>query len=220
MDQQEEKEVAEQGFTSKFLLKGMVLFAAIIIIGLIFMPKPKKTYQITEEEMLAQLIAKEGIITPEKIVDLIYQPDSSYQFIDLRSAPEYLKGHLPKAINIPVDRLFDKENEEILKQTDKINVLYSSDHSAACGPWMILNQLGYHNNKIMLGGYSYVNEFIIDKYAPMSGNFRDEKAKFDYSKIIGETSGINVNATNTENEKPANAPVVKKKKEGKSSGGC
>jgi rhodanese-related sulfurtransferase len=220
MDQQEEKEVAEQSSTSKILLKGMIIFSAIIILSLIFMPKPKKSFKITEKQMLEQLIAKEGIIGPEKIVDLIYQPDSSYQFIDLRSTPEYLKGHLPKAINIPVDRLFDKENEEILNQTDKINVLYSSDHSAACGPWMILNQLGYHNNKIMLGGYNYVNEFIINQYAPMTGNFRDEKAKFDYAKIIGETSGSNVKTTNSENEKASNMPVIKKKKEGKSSGGC
>lgn len=220
MDQLEENEIAEQSSTSKILLRGMLIFTAVIILGLIFMPKPRKSYKITEEQMLELLIAKEGIIAPEKIVDLIYQPNSSYQFIDLRSAPEYQKGHLPKAINIPVDRLFDKENEEILKRNGKLNVLYSSDHTAACGPWMILNQLGYKNNKIMLGGYSYVNEFIINKYAPMSGNFRDEKAKFDFAKIMGETSGSSVQNSNMEGEKPANAPVVKKKKEGKSSGGC
>jgi len=217
MDQIEEK---EQSAISKTLLTGISIFAAIIFLGMVFMPKPQKHYKITEEQMLAKIMSFDGVVGPETIVDLIYKPNAQFQFIDLRSAPEFLKGHLPNSINIPVNHIFDKEYEQIWKQIDKTNILYYSDHAGACGPWMILNQLGYKNNKIMLGGYEYVNENIIKKYSPLSGSFRDEKAKYDFSKIISETSGGKVTAPAGEGEKTGITPVVKKKKEGKSSGGC
>jgi len=217
MDIQEEK---EQAGISKTLFTGIIIFAAIILLGLIFMPKPQKHYEMTEDEMLAKIMRFDGVAGPELIVDLIYNPNQKYQFIDLRSAPEYLKGHLPNAINIPVNHIFDKQYENIWKQKDKTILLYYSDHAGACGSWMILNQIGYKNIKIVLGGYDYVNENIIKQYAPLTGNFRDEKAKFDFAKIIGETSGGNVGTASTETDKASTAPVVKKKKEAKAGGGC
>jgi len=219
-NQPDEKEIIEQSAGSKTLLTGIAIFASIIILGLIFMPKPEKHYKLSEEQMLEKIMKAEGIAGPEVIVDLIYKPDNQFQFIDLRSAPEYLKGHLPGAINVPINHIFDKEYEKIWKEENKTNLLYYSDHAGACGPWMILNQLGYKNIKIILGGYNYVNDYIINSFAPMIGNFRDEKAKYDFAKIISQTSGGKVSAAGSEGDKPANAPVVKKKKEGKSSGGC
>ncbi len=217
MDTQQEK---EQGGISKTLFNGIIIFAAVIFLGLIFMPKPQKHYKMTEEQMLAKILSFDGVAGPEIIVDQIYKPSDKFQFIDLRSAPDYLKGHLLNAINIPVNHILDKENEKIWKQNDKTNLLYYSDHAGACGSWMILNQLGYKNNKIMLGGYDYVNEYIIKKYAPLSGNYRDEKAKFDFAKIIGETSGGKVSSVGSETDKAGTTPVVKKKKEAKAGGGC
>jgi rhodanese-related sulfurtransferase len=218
MEQLENKDIQEQSSSSKALLTGIIIFAGIIMLGLIFMPKPGKTYKITEEQMLKQLVGRQNIATPELIVDLIYEPDSAYRFIDLRSAPEFIKGHLPNAINIPVNHIFDKEHESIFSDKSKTNILYASDHALACGPWMILNQLGLKNNLIMLGGYEYVRENIIDKYAPMSGNYRDEKAKFDFAGVIGQTGGNQ--STGPVSEKSPTSPVAKKKKEPKSSGGC
>jgi rhodanese-related sulfurtransferase len=217
----DDKEVIEQSTTSKTLLTGILIFASIIVLGLIFMPKPVKHYQISEEKMLDRIIKGEGIAGPEVIVNLIYNPDSQYRFIDLRSAPEYLKGHLPNAINIPINHIFDKQYEKIWKDDGKTNLLYYSDHAGACGPWMILNQTGYKNTKIVLGGYNYVNEYIINSYGPLTGKHRDEKANYDFAKIVSQTSGGGgVNASVTDGDKPAGVPVVKKKKEGKSGGGC
>ena len=216
----DDQEVIEQSKTSKTLLTGILIFASIILLGLIFMPKPVKHYQISEEEMLARIIKAQGIAGPEVIVDLIYNPDDKYRFIDLRSAPEYLNGHLPNAINIPINHIFDKEYEKIWKEEGKTNLLYYADHAGACGPWMILNQTGYKNIKIVLGGYHYVNDYIINSYGPMTGSHRDEKANYDFAKISSQTSGGGVSVSAAEGDKPAGVPVVKKKKEGKSGGGC
>jgi hypothetical protein len=109
----------------------------------------------------------------------------------------------------------DDEFKNILNQNEKINVLYYSDQCGACGPWMILKQIGYKNNKLLQGGYDYVRKNIIEEYQPMSGNYSAEKAKYDFAKIIKNTpsSGSDINI--------GNIPiVVTKKKKEREAGGC
>ena len=112
------------------------------------------------------------------------------------------------------------EYNDILNQDEKINVLYYSDHCGACGPWMILKQLGYKNNKILMGGYDYVKPYIIDDFSPMTGDFSSEKAKYDYVKVINETSGSVQKETEVKTES-VSAPVIKKdNKQEEEEGGC
>jgi hypothetical protein len=85
---------------------------------------------------------------------------------------------------------------------------------------MVLSQLGYKNNKILLGGYDYVDKYILKTYAPLSGSYKNEKAKYDFAKIISETAGGSNAATDTKNDEPKPLPLKKKKKEVEESGGC
>jgi rhodanese-related sulfurtransferase len=210
-----------QGYkpASKNLLIIVVSVAVLILLGLVFMKRETHKYTITSENMLKQLLENKHVITPEMFMDIYFNKDSSYRFIDLRSSPEYLKGHLDNAVHIPLHKILDKENEKILNQDEKINILYHSDHCRACGPWMVLTQIGYKNNRILLGGYDYVKKYILDDYSPMSGGFSEEKAKYDYSKIVNETSGSAVSSEASSNQNPVNAPVIKKDKKS-SGGGC
>lgn len=212
-------EEKDYNLIANYLPIGSIIFAVIIILGVIFIKQPDKEYQISEKQMLEKLLSYNDLVGPDKIMHILFENDSLYQFIDLRSTTDFLNSHLEGAINIPISHILDKKYDNILNQDKKINVLYYSDHCGACGPWMILSQLGYKNNKIMLGGYDYVNEYILKNFAPLTGNYKNEKAQYDFAKVISQTSGGKSKATGTENEKPANLPVKKKKKEA-SSGGC
>lgn len=216
MNNNEEK---DHNLISNYLPIGSVIFAVIIILGLIFIKQPEKEYQISETQMLEKLLSYQDLVSPDKIMHILFEKDSLYQLIDLRSTPDFMNGHLDGAINIPIHHILDKKYDDILNQDKKINVLYYSDHCGACGPWMILTQLGYKNNKILLGGYDYVNEHIIKNYSPLAGNFKNEKPQYDFAKVISETSGGKSKPVSTESDKPVNLPVKKKKKEA-SSGGC
>ncbi len=197
---------------------GGLIFAIIIIIGVLLVKEPNKKYKLTTEEMLEEVQKYDDVVGPELFMDIVYNQDSLYRFIDLRSAHDYIQGHLKNAINIPISRIFDDEYQNILNQDERINVLYYSDHCGACGPWMILKQLGYKNNKILLGGYDYVNEFILNDYKPMIGDFRNEKPKYDFAKIVAETAGAGSTSSKSAN---TSAPTIKKKKKKKSEeGGC
>lgn len=188
----------------------------IILIGLLFINNPKIKYRLSTEKMLTVTIEKKDLIRPPEFMHIYFSKDSTYRFIDLRSAHEFLIGHLDGAVNIPVHKLLDDEYEEILNQDNKINILYYSDQCGACGPWMILKQIGYPNNKILQGGYNYVTKSIIDEYKPMSGNYSAEKPKYDYAKVIKNTpsSGADSNFDN--------APInIGKRKKGKNDdAGC
>ncbi|OQY04180.1 MAG: hypothetical protein B6I20_03510 [Bacteroidetes bacterium 4572_117] len=208
----------EYNVISNKLPIGVLIFAVIIIVGVIFVKNPEIKYNITTEKMLEKLQAKNDIVSPGDFMNIIYENDSLYQFIDLRSAHDYLIGHLNNAINIPIHKILDKEYKDILNQDKKINILYYSDHCGACGPWMILTQLGYKNNKILLGGYDYVNSKIIREFSPLSGNYKNETAKYDFGRIVSETAGVGCTSSSPKVSKPK--LVKKKKKKGGAEGGC
>lgn len=192
----------------------------IIVLGLIFMSSTKYHYKISNEEMLDDVLSRQDLIRPDKFIDIYYNNDTLYRFIDLRSSPEYLEGHLKNAVHIPIHKILADEYNDILNQDEKINILYYSDHCGACGPWMILKQLGYKNNKILIGGYDYVKPFIIDNYSPMTGNFSAEKAKYDFVKVINETSGAGQDDSELEKEIPSKTIIIKKGNNTEEEGGC
>ncbi|NOZ35534.1 MAG: rhodanese-like domain-containing protein [Chlorobi bacterium] len=195
-----------------------IVFIAIVIFGLISMEKPKHVYRLSTEEMLNKTLKHDYIIKYDKFFDIYYNHDSLYRFIDLRSAHDYQVSHLPGAINIPLSKILNKEYAKIVNQDKKINVLYYSDQCGACGPWMILTQLGYKNNYILGGGYDYVTQNIINKYSPMLGDYSAEKPKYDFKAVINSTGGNSSVSSSSDSNTPA--PVIKKKAKKEEEGGC
>jgi len=194
-----------------------IIFILIVIFGLITMERPKHTYRLTTDEMLSRTLNHDYIIRFDKFFDIYHKQDSLYRFIDLRSAHDFQIGHLPGAINIPLAKILDDEYKDIVNQDEKINVFYYSDQCGACGPWMILTQLGYKNNYVLGGGYDYVKEHIIDEYSPMLGDYSAEKAKYNFKEVINSTAGA---ASSASSESSAPVPVIKKKPKQEEEGGC
>lgn len=194
-----------------------IIFILIVIIGFATMEKPKHTYRLTTDEMLSKTLAHDYIIRFDKFFDIYYNHDSLYRFIDLRSAHDYQIGHLPGAINIPLAKILDDEYKDIVNQDKKINVLYYSDQCGACGPWMILSQLGYKNNYVLAGGYNFVTQHIIKEYSPMLGDYSAEKAKYNFKEVINSTAG---SSSSVASELSAPVPVIKKKVLEEEEGGC
>jgi len=195
-----------------------IIFIVIVIFGLLTMEKPKHHYRMNTEEMLTKTLQHDYLIRFDKFFDIYHNHDSLYRFIDLRSAHDFQVGHLPGAINIPISKILDDDYKDIVNQDDKINVLYYSDQCGACGPWMILTQLGYKNNFVLAGGYDFVTQHIINDYSPMMGDYSAEKAKYDYKKVINSTAG-GAGASSSSNSS-APAPIIKKKVKKEEEGGC
>ena len=160
----------------------------VMLLALVFSScsdNSKKKYALGIDETLNAYLHKDDILSVEKLANiLLCKHENVYQMIDLRTPPEFIKSHVEGAINIPAKNVLDMENYNILNQDEKINVLYCRDKNQSINIYLILKQLGFKNIKVALGGYDYINEFIIAQYGIHSGDYNDEKPKYDYLRMI------------------------------------
>ncbi len=161
-----------------------VLFALVIIIGLITVKKPVHSYKMNSSEMLTLLGQEEYKVAPEKALEIIDQNTSGYQFVDLRDQASYAKGHLKDAINIPVHSLLNADYAKLFKDSSTTYILYGANQSSANGPWMILKQLGYPSVQILQGGYDYLTKMATTDSLPV---YDAEVAAYDYAAVFAET---------------------------------
>ena len=206
--------------------KTIVIIGALLIVlvvgGAFIFTNIGLEYKLSSQKMLDELQTYQDAVRPEFVVDIINSKDTiSTQFIDLRSPEEFVKGHIPLAINIPSHNILLNQNLKFLKSTKSTFILYHNNHSLACGPWMILKQLGLKNVKVLMGGYQIVKNNILKDFSAQTANYKDEKAMYDFAKIVNQTGGNSVSSPATQapagntNAKPATS--AKKKSGG---GGC
>ena len=143
------------------LIVAVVLFVAVIIVGLLTMHKPALKYELSEQQTLAAIANSEEQISPEKAKQLQQAKDPAFQFVDLRNPNDFIKGHPEGAVNIPLSKLLSGENLELIKQAGKDNktlILYGMDQSQTTAPWLLLKQLGFEKVKVLQGSYVYLSE--------------------------------------------------------------
>ena len=116
---------------------------------------------------------------------MIIDKDPGYLIIDIRKPEEYEKFHIPTAVNIPLDQLFTEDNLEKLDR-NRLLVLYSNGGTHAAQAWVLLDQLGYTNSVVLLGGLNY----WVDVYSnpnPPEGVYADSEI-FRYQYLISAGS--------------------------------
>lgn len=135
------------------------VFVLVLVVGFLTFQKPEFEYILAPQEILDQISNKENEIAPALIGDILAKNNPSYVFVDLRNPYEYGRGYLGEAINIPVSEILAEESIlffEEMKENSVTLILYGKDQLEANGPWMLLQQLGFDNLKILLGGYDYI----------------------------------------------------------------
>ena len=170
-----------------------------------------------------QIVDREDHITAEQLGQLIIDNDPDYLIIDVRNPEEFASFNIKTAVNIPLEVLF---TDDFLSSLDPENyiILYSNGGTHAAQAWVILQQLGYNNSAVLLGGLNY----WVDVYSnpePPHGVYADhDMFRYQFLKSAGlqllgtgeistESSGIS---------KPAPVKPLKRKKKKKQSGdeGC
>lgn len=167
------------------ILKNLFLISTLLLIFSSCSKDSSKKYAISTEEALSAYLNKDDILSVEKIANILLCKEAhSYQMIDLRTPHEFIKSHVPGAINIPAKDVLDLEYYHILNQDEKINVLYCRGRNQAVNIYMILKQLGFKNIKVALGGYDFINEYILQSYGIKTGDYNDEKPKYDFLRLV------------------------------------
>jgi len=197
----------------------LVLFAVVILFGLLTVVNPRLKYTQTPEETIEMVVWEEGTVFPYELVDVLDGSIDTVLLIDLRNNFEYGKGHIQDAENISSVDLLKDENIDRLKQLKEDGiavVVYGKNQLEANGPWMVLRQLGFDNVKILLGGYSY--------YTKWGNNLGDSYADDAYflggaDHDFAEVASTNFSDDETSNTK-AKVTFSRKKKAVVAEGGC
>mgnify|MGYP000035337413 CR=1 FL=1 len=206
----------------------VIISIAAVSLGLLIAAVPQNTtrpYKVNPDQMLTEVKGGQQFISPEEVADMIVQKDPSIQLIDVRNANEFAQYSLPGAINIPLESILNEEYEEILNQDIKTNILYSNGNMHANEAWMLLRQLGYKNNYVLMGGLNYWFEAIMNPAGPGNAVASEEIAKYNFRKAAGSAlgsdgSGLSADSTaTTVTTSPVPVKTEKKKKK-PVSGGC
>lgn len=169
---------------TKRISVSVIGYLAIILLGFLSIQTPEYSFSKNSVQMIEEIEGLAFEIYPEDIDALLESEDEKYVFIDVRSAYDFQKNHIPRAINIPGDEILEKKNMKLfedLQSDSALIVLYGIDQMEANGPWMILFQLGFSNSKVLLGGYSAYQK-INNGFAEV--NYFVEEPIEDFAAII------------------------------------
>ncbi|KAF0131802.1 MAG: hypothetical protein FD155_326 [Bacteroidetes bacterium] len=204
----------------------ILLSVILISLGFIIAAVPKNTttpFKLTAQQILDELKSGTQYLDADMVAKMIVDKDPVLQLIDVRPQSEFEKYSLPGAINIPLDNLLSTEFQDILNQDMMTNVFYANGSTRANEAWMLVRQLGYENNYVLMGGLNYWFETIMNPQKPATTSSDDELAKYDFRMGASQALGGGGLVSNTTLKESTGAAVPKPKAQGKKKtvkGGC
>ena len=75
----------------------------------------------------------------------LMETEKEYVILDVRTASEYVEGHIPKAINIANEIISDETTRDLLKDKDRLILVYCRSGNRSKQAAEKLAELGYTN---------------------------------------------------------------------------
>ncbi|MBZ0265644.1 YeeE/YedE family protein [bacterium] len=143
-----------------------IAISALALITLVVFLPDKKTQArslINNDAELTE-VADIRSIELEQLVIRLLDRDNSLILVDVRSRELFDTGHLPTAVNIPLDKLTASEWSSFLNRQDKQYVFYAGLDDSAKKAVLMMSRLNNTSNQMAFeGGYSeYIERFYGD----------------------------------------------------------
>lgn len=203
-----------------------IIFGLFAIAGLIamFLPNTTAFKHVIDEEELLKAVNQEGrYISTDEIAQAIMENDPSILLVDVRTTAEYEKYSLNNAVNIPFDKIMDKEYEAYFNQDVYTTVLYSNGSSLADQAWLQLRSYDYQGNNVLKGGLNEWYKTIINPQEPKDMLLSAEAENLYLFRKGASIFFTGVQILGAESESPklktTIKPIIRQKKKAVS-GGC
>lgn len=203
----------------KKTLIAFVIFAVVIIAGLITLSGPRLNYSLSPEETIELVAWDEGFVFPYELEDVLVGAVDTVIIVDIRNTFEFSRGHIPGSENISAVELISEENIKRLKKLRDEGVkvvIYGETLLQANGPYMVLRQIGFDNVSALMGGYNYYANWkdnLADSYA--DDGYLEGAPDFDYSE---EAANVNFDVGGDSEKQSLN--ITRRKKSTVVEGGC
>jgi len=204
----------------KKTLVTVIIFILIIIAGFLTLKKPRFKYKLSLQQTIELAHDYDAGFHPFELADVLSKQTKDVILIDIRDAFTYGQGHIPGAENISAYKLSEPKNIDYLKElqdNEMTVVLYGDDQLQANGPWMWFRQVGFHNVKILLGGYRYYaahKDALAETVEDIS--YLKGEPKYDFAEVAKQVGPAETQQATT--KKPV--VVRRKKKQAVAAGGC
>jgi len=197
-----------------------VIFAIILVIGLITLKKPEIPYSLTVDEMAGVVISSTETITPGEVIAIVEQGNDNFLLVDVRNPVDYQKSHIRQSVNIPIHEILEKQNLKTFSdhaEGNKTVILYGQDQLQANGAWMVLKQTGFDNVRVLLGGFEYYDQTSTGMPGSATSAYMAEKPVADYKAIL---ESLGSTTASSETKAPEPVKIIKKEKKSAAEGGC
>lgn len=199
----------------------VLIFIAIIVIGLMTIRSPKLKYALSPQQTVELVTLDEQVMYPYELEDIFSGAIDTVILIDIRDKFEFGRGHIQGAENISAITLLSEDHINRLEQFKEDGmtvVIYGNDQLQANGPWMVFSQLGFDNVKVLLGGYNFYRQWedmLGDTY--YEDSYLLGAPRFDYAEVAASAATV---AGNDEKEVKQTVKITRKKKAKVVEGGC
>ncbi len=210
--------------------KSDIFYISLIVLGAVWMAflgnTPKFDKEICPYELIHESAKGDKAITTDELAKKLMLKDPSILLIDVRTPEEFAKFSLPGAVNIPIAKLLDEENREIVNQEVMTNVFYSNGSDLALKAWVVTKRVGFINNRYLDGGLNRWVETIMKPMPPKETDVIDDIEVYEFRKVASSYFGkakaevSSADAPTQAPAAPAAAPAPAKKKKAEGGGGC
>jgi len=144
----------------------LTILMLVLAVGTVLVNNEPKLKQIEPQQLLVEMVQPTRYVTTDQVAEMIIHGDPSLEIVDVRSAAEFEKFALPKAVNIPLDSLINPPNLSYFGIPGTRVVFVSNDDIAADQAWVLTKRLGYKSTYVMRGGLNCWMQTIIDPQEP------------------------------------------------------
>ena len=153
--------------------------------------KSENCYKFTPEKLLVEAMGSSRYIDLDELAEKIISEEPTYILVDIRDEKQFNSYSLPGAINIPFEKLLDKENDNSEFKSDAYKkILFSNSTLLSDQAWMILRRKGCKNIKILDGGLNKFFTTLMDPPKPSETDPEEEFEKYSFRKAAAVYFGM------------------------------
>ncbi len=178
---------------SKVVFYSTAIGLTFVILAMIaFLPDSKSRMEAQINKELQRDDFSLALVPTDKLASEIVNNYYKINIIDVRNPDAYKAYHIPFAINIPLEKMNDRQWDKFLDQKHKTNYFYADDQQIARRAYLLANYKGKAENYILTESALNFKKIFTDLIPPGSDagkkainiyNFR-KKAAVDMSTLV------------------------------------
>jgi len=187
---------------------------AFIVLGIIaFSPDSYSRMEARINKTLNQRDFTSASVPSDKLASEIVNNYYRINIIDVRDTAAFRKYHLPFAINIPLEKMNDRQWQKILDQKHKANYFYADNKLVAEKAYLLASDIGKAENYILTESPMYFRKLFSDLTPPGADANKKEIDTYNFRQKAASDMKMLVDALKNSSE-PVAAKATKIK------GGC